>query len=261
VAEHDHIRVVIDLVRNPLPAGERTSATLTVHNTGSAGVTWFHDGCAIPVRLFGEVVGASWRPGHAQKGAAARFKQRLLDYKIGKDVRIDFTPEQFLGKGKFGCADVGIADSIPPGGSIVRRAVWDGMAYSELGAPPSGPVDLHGWAEFYFRGSMPEDILSTRIAVEGQAWIVNGRNPGWPDPPEIVDVALTDAAFVGWLADKDLGNGSEEFIRFDPRAALWEVGVVEYGPLTKHYVRVDPAANKVVDTVDRAFVPEVDGNV
>ena len=253
--------MTIDLVRNPLPAAERTSATLTVHNIGRDAVTWFHDGCAIPVRLFGEVVGAGWRLGHVQEGAAAKFKKRLVDNKIGKDVRIDFTPEEFVGKGRSSCADVGISDTIRAGDSIVRRALWDGMAYFELGVPPSGPVDLHGWAEFYFRGSMPDDIVSTRIVVDGQAWIVNGKNPAWLDPPEIVDVALTDAAFVRWLADKDLGNGMEEFIRFDPKARLWEVGVVEYGPLTKHYVRVDPATNKVVDTVDRPFVPEIEGNL
>lgn len=254
--------MTIDLERNPLPAGEATWATVSVRNRGRDAVTWFHDGCAIPVWVGGEVIGARWRQGIEQTGQAGHFKERLVDHEIGRVVRIDFRPEHFVGQqGKIGCADVGIADTIAPGDSITQRARWDGMADHALGLPPSGAVDLTGWADFFFRDPQPADIMAQRIELEGRAWIVDGKDPSWLDPPEVIDAALTDAAFVEWLQDKRLGYGMEEFIRFDQEAHLWNVGVVIYGRDILHYVRVDPASGAVVDTVERPFVWQVDGNM
>ena len=256
------IRVTIELDRNPLPAGEPMWATVTVQNRGRTEVTWFHDGCAIPVHVFGDIVGSRWRPGRSHDGQAARFKDRLLDSEVRDPVRITFTHERYVGKGPLGCADVGIVDTIPPGQALVHRSRWDGMAADSLGLPPSGQVDLTGLAQFYYRGEQPPSIRAGEIELHGEAWIVDGKDPSWLDPPEVIDAALTDPAFLEWLDDKQLGNGISEFIRFDQRVQLWEVGVITYyATPVLHFVRVHPVTGVIIDTVERPWRPEVDGNL
>jgi hypothetical protein len=255
------IRVTIELDRNPLRAGDPTWATMTVQNRGSTDATWYHDGCAIPVGLGGEIVGTRWRPGVEQSGQAALFKARVVEASGGDVPWIQFIHERYIGKVGFGCADLGVTDTIPPGDSLVHRARWDGMASPALGPPPGGAVELTGRAAYYFRGKQPARLITTAvIELRATAWIVDGKDPTLLDPPEIIDAALADEDFAAWLADKELGNGRNEFIRFDPEAGLWEVGTVEYVSNRLHFVRVDPMG-RVLDTIDRPWDPRTDGNL
>lgn len=261
VKARDGIRVTIELGRNPLRAGEPTWATLTVQNRGRTEAKWFHDGCAIPAGIGGQVVGARWRMGVEHSGQAAIFKSRVVDAIGGDIIRIMFTPEQHIGRGGIGCADVGITEPLAPRESLVHRARWDGMAAPALGPPPGGPIELSGAAAYYYRGNEPADLIdSGAIEMRADGWIVGGKDPAWLDPPEVIDAALADPGFVRWIADKELGNGRSEFIRFDPQRAVWEVGTVEYISTTLHFVRVHPVTGAVLETVDRRWIPEVDGN-
>jgi hypothetical protein len=89
--------------------------------------------------------------------------------------------------------------------------------------------------------------------------MVDGKDPAWLDPPEVVDVALDNDDFVAWISEKNLGNGVEEFARFDLKSGLWHIGVIEYGLERIHYVRIDPATGTLLDTVERRWDPDVDG--
>ena len=262
VKARDGIRVTIELDRNPLPAGEATWATLTVQNRGRTDAKWFHDGCAIPAGISGQIVGTRWRPGMEHSGQAGVFKARVLDATGGDVIRITFTHERHIGKGGIGCADIGITDTIASGDSLVHRARWDGNAAPALGPPPSGPVELTGRAGYYYRGNEPAGLIKSGvIELRADGWIVGGKDPTWLDPPEVIDAALADPGFIRWIDDKELGNGRSEFIRFDPRRGVWEVGTVEYVSTTLHFVRVHPVTGAVLETIERRWVPEVDGNL
>jgi hypothetical protein len=189
--ERDGIRVTVQLDRNPLPAGEPTWATVAVTNIGQGILSWTHDGCAIPVAVRGHLPGASWRPGQAQTGPSAEFKERVIE-QMADGIAISFVPEEMVGVGRIGCADTAITDTILAGRSITQRAQWDGMAYLRLGLPPSGPLTIRGWAGYYFRGRHePPNVLEEGvIELDGDAWIVGGKDPSWLDPPEVIDVAL-----------------------------------------------------------------------
>jgi hypothetical protein len=258
--ERDGIRVTIELDRNPLPAGKQTWATMTVKNVGKGDVTWFHDGCAIAVGLQAKLVDVEWRKGKEHAGQSATFKSDLIR-DIPEGVWISFAPEWNIGKGSIGCADLGMSDTIHAGRSIKQRAQWDGMAYLRLGMPPSGRASLHGWAGYYYRGKhRPANMLETGvIKVGGEVWIADGKDPSWLDPPEVIDAALADPEFVQWIAKLELGNGNQEILWFDLDLGLWQVGTLHYGLKQLHYLLVDPVTGEVVDTVERPWVPDVDG--
>ena len=141
--------------------------------------------------------GVSWLEGSGDpvrptQGRPAPFKNDLIRDMRDK-IYMSFTPEGWIGKGRIGCADVGMSDTIHAGKSIRKRAQWDGMAHLRLGLPPSGPVTLHVFAGYYARGrNPPSPIKDGAVAFEGDARIVDGKDPSWLDPPEIIDAALRD---------------------------------------------------------------------
>ncbi|OGO54433.1 MAG: hypothetical protein A2V85_05010 [Chloroflexi bacterium RBG_16_72_14] len=267
VVEQDGVRVKIELERNPIPAGEWTRLTTVVRNTGDNVVTWFHDGCAITVGTWGEMASA-WRPGIAQTDVPATFKDRALDLAYRSTPLpgpiIDFVPERWAGTGTHGCADLGMSDLILPGKAIRQRYVWEGHAGHRWGPPPSGPVTLTGTFAHYWRGrEEPEgDIRDRTIEVALDAWITGGADDSWLSPPEVVDAALADPAFVAYLETQDLGNGREEILWYRPELGAWEVGVLvwyEFPEPRLHLVLVDPHTGAIRDTVDRPWNEDVDG--
>jgi len=267
VVEQDGVRVRIELERNPMPAGEWTVLTATVRNIGDDVVTWFHDGCATTVGTWGEMA-ASWRPGIAQTGVAATFKGRVLDLAYRPTPLpgpiVHFVPERWAGSGSYGCADIGMSDRIRPGKAIRQRYVWEGQAGSRWGPPPSGPVTLTGTFAYYWRGrEEPEgDITDRTIKVSLDSWITGGADETWLSPPEVVDAALADSAFVAYLETQDLGNGREEILWYRPELGAWEVGILvwyEFPEARLHLVLVDPHTGTILDTVDRPWSEVADG--
>jgi hypothetical protein len=261
VEERDGIRVTVTLERNPLPAGEPTWADLGATNVGTDAVSWLHDACATPAGLGGEMV-AKWRPGAAQQGNAKVFKDLALRQRALENglIQISFTPEPFIGRGSYACADIGITESIAPGERRQVRAQWNGMAHASLGPPPTGLVTLRAWAGYYWRtidGDPPEGGVSP-IEFEMPAWISGGKDGALLDPPEVVDAALVDAAFVDWLGRRTIGNGNEPLLWFDPELDQWHVELITYcdgceGGGTIRGVLVDPASGEIVGDVDHPW--------
>jgi hypothetical protein len=261
--QKDGVRVTVTVDENPLHAGKPTWLTATVTNIGRDVLVWFHDGCAIPVSVFGQLAGAQWRPGTAQQGELERFKDYAVGHSGDLGIRIYFTPEAYIGKGGIGCADVGIADRIAPGGKITRRLQWNGQAYVQDGPPPSGPVRLLATFEYYWRASKgePANITDQKITVPIDAWVVDGRID-LLDPPEIVDAALAAPAFADFIRARQVGNASEPVLRFDSATGLWTVGLIEYaGSVSRlHYALVEPQTGQVQAIGDRDWDFKIDGN-
>jgi hypothetical protein len=263
--EEDGILVTIRLDRNPMPADEETWLTTEVRNTGDDDLTWLHDGCATTVIVEGPMQEARWRPGVGQEGVAGEFKRMTISKQnLGEGtVLIRFVPQKFIGKGRYGCLDIGISEAIPPGESIRQRARWDGQADLRLGPAPSGRVELHAYACCYRRerDGEPEDIPEEgSIRLRHQAWIADGRDRTTLDPPEVIDAALADPAFVEWLGTKDLGSGHDPVLWFDAEADLWEVGLLEYDVRRFHVALVHPRTGEVVEIIERPWDPDVDGH-
>ena len=267
VVEQDGVRVKIELERNPMPAGEVTRVTTTVRNLGNRTLHWFSDGCATPVHVGGEMP-VEWRPGQAQEGTAKLFKDRVLDLAYRSTPLpgplIRFVPEDLVGQG-YGCGDVGIYHEIAPGRAIHDVRAWGGQADLRWGPPPTGPVTITGTFDWYWRGrprNEPEYPDIPRIEVTLEAWVSGGADAAWLSPPEVVDAALADAAFVAYLETQDLGNGREEILWYRPELAAWEVGVLiwyEFPEPRLHLVVVDPHTGQILDTVDRAWDEDRDG--
>jgi hypothetical protein len=262
--EQDDVRVRIELERNPMPAGEITRADITVRNLGSTVLHWFSDGCSNPVYLDGELP-IAWRSGIEQTGQAAKFKRHALDVFSNEPTpapQLRFVPEPMLGT-DYGCADIGIGHTIRPGKAIHRTLAWDGMAQLRWGPFPTGPITITGTFNWYWRGRhQPRYPDIPKIEVPLDAWVTGGADETWLSPPEVVDAALTDAAFVSYLETQDLGNGRAEILWYKPELGTWEVGVLpwyETDPPMLHLVLVDPHAGAVTGTVDRPWDEAKDG--
>lgn len=267
--ETNGVRVTIELERNPMPAGERTWVTTTVTNTGRDDLIWLHGACAHPttVGVHGTIEGQSWRAGRNQTGASLRFKSMALAG-AGVDKRaisIDFVPEAYVGaKGYHGCGDVGVNEALAAGASIRQRAQWDGAAGFLLGPPPTGRVELVGSFRFFWRRSAgePADLMTApAIEVPLTAWI-DGRVEGIIHPAEAIDAALLDRRLVDILTPGDLGNANGPVLRYDPVAAVWQVGLEEdnYGGKPQvHLVFVDGHTGQIRQFVERTWKFDVDG--
>jgi hypothetical protein len=258
--ERDGIRVTVTLQRNPMPAGEPTWADTVVTNVGTDNVTWFHDGCATPVYVWGTMPGAGWPPGREHPPRVQPFKDRLVDYTIPESMFLRFGREDRVGRIGGGCADIGIADTIPPGGSVQQRRVWDGTLEPRLGLPPAGPVEIGIQADFYWRGDEePESIVDQSITGSMEAWVVGGRDPAMLAPTQIIDAALANRPFADLIATKNLGNGMSEVLWYWPERDVWEVGVLEYAPRRIVGIEVDPRTGSFIRTFERPWNPDVDG--
>ena len=263
------IHVSIELERNPMPAGEPTWVTTTVTNTGTDDLIWLHGACAHPTTVFvnGTVRGQSWRPGRSQTGKGLRFKSMALAG-AGVDMRaisIGFVPEAYVGvKGNQGCSDVGVTEALAAGATIWQRAQWDGAAGFLLGPPPTGRVELIGSFRFFWRrsaGEPADQMAAPAIDVSLTTWI-DGRVEGIIHPAEAIDAALLDRRLLDILEARDLGNANSPVLRYDPVAAVWQVGLLDenYGGEPQvHLALVDGRTGQIVQFIERTWNFSVDG--
>ena len=152
-----------------------------------------------------------------------------------------------------------------PGETIQGELIWDGIANIRWGPPQSGPVHLHGLFQFFGRGG---GDLDHELELHHNAWVVDGVDRSWLSPPEVVDAALADAAFLAYLVEQDrpcqcgLGNGRQEILWYRPELRAWEVGLVIWQGVADpemHLWIVDPHSGAILDRVDRAWDMERDG--
>jgi hypothetical protein len=266
--EVDGIRVTIALERNPMPAGEPTWINLAVKNTGRDDVTWFSDGCQILVGV-GGVMEGGWRQGLPQSGDNGQLKSYALGLGLSgrgpMRIPIYFTPEPFIGVGGFGCADLRIGDTIRPGETRKSRARWGGLVHPSLGMPPEGPIRLVASARYVHRTARgePARLEDAVIDVPIDAWIWPGKPEGTLDAPEVIDIALGDPWFQAWFQTVDFASGVEEWVRYLPSTARWEVGALRwYEPTeneaTLRYLVIHPETRAIEDRVERLWIDDLD---
>lgn len=262
VVEQDGVRLRIELERNPMPAGEPTWVTSTVTNTGKDPVVYVP--CGEAVNVGAASVGPSWRHGQALPNPAMAWKAYLLsNYGLEDDDRALFFFAAGQTGASSGCGDVAHVTSLAPGATFRDRARWDGLAFRRLAPPPTARIDLVGKFEFD-RGDPlvehpPEDghLLEAHL----ETWIV-GRPEAYLDPGEVADVALRDPRLTALLAARDLHNGNESVLIFDPVSATYQVGMLESGnlPVSRaHLLTIDPVTGEIEGWVERDWDYDVDG--
>lgn len=265
VKEVDGIRVSIELQRNPMPAGTPSWVKVSVTNRGQSNVTWLHDGCASLADVGGQSA-AAWPVGRAQSGQDAKFKAYALGGSIVAEpppfAQISFVPENFLGKGSYGCADIGIEETLKPGESRQQTRWWSGYEAKNRTIPPPGQVKLSVSAGFYWRGKEPDELAGTAIAFTLPGWIDVVDDATRLSPPEVVDAALSDPGFTAFLQKQDIGNGREAIAWYRSPADVWEVGLLiwyDYGSPRIRGVQVDPVSGAILGSIDRAWNQDADG--
>jgi hypothetical protein len=98
------------------------------------------------------------------------------------------------------------------------------------------------------------------IPLELDAWI-NGAPSERPSPAQVVDSALTDAAFAAFVETQSIANGRESLAWYDADRDRWEVGIMpwyETDPPRIHGVRVDGSTGQVLGPLDRDWDRETD---
>jgi len=262
VAEQDGVRLTIELDRNPMPAGQPTWITTTITNSGGDAVVYVPCGEIVYVSAAG--VGPPWRPGRNPPNPAAIWKTYLLDHQglQTKDRYVLFFVAGQTGASS-GCGDIAHVTTLAPGRTVHERQSWDGFAFRQFAPPPTAVIDLVGRFEFD-RGDPlaehpPED--RHRLEVHLETWIA-GLPDAFLDPAEAADIALTDPRLTALLASRDLRNGNEGVARFDPKTALYQIGMLESGSLPvsrAHLVLVDARTGEIVGFVERDWDYDVDG--
>ncbi len=264
VKERDDIRVVIELQRNPLPAGEPSWVKVRVTNEGRTDVTWFHDGCAEPVSVHG-VSEIAWTMGEEHQGQAWMFKAYALGGSItaAPDPHgvLSFVEQERLHTGPTGCADIGISETIKPGKSVRTIRWWSGFTDPQRALPAPGPATIRGFAGYYWRGKEPTDIIDHAIKLELDAWIISDEASDRLSPAQAVDAALSDPTFTAYLETQAIANGRAAIAWYDATHDLWEIGVMpwyETEPPRIHGVLVDATTGAVVGPLDRSWDKQVD---
>jgi hypothetical protein len=263
--EVDGVRVRIELQRNPLPAGEVSWVKISVTNRGRSNLTWMHDGCA-SIAGVGGISTVAWPMGRAQTRNWAKFKTDALGGSIAKDPEpfayIDFRPEDLLGLGSYGCADLGMSETLKPGETRRQTRWWSGFEEENRSLPPAGPIELTVLAGYYWRGQRPEDIPETAIRFTLPGWIDVSDQTRRLSPAEIVDAALTDPEFSSYLQTQWIGHGREAIAWYHPATNNWEVGLLIWNDFETPRIRgvvVDPVDGSILEHVDRPWEQDVDG--
>ena len=266
--EVDGIKVTIALDRNPMPAGEPTWISVSVQNTGADDVTWFH-GCPDAVSTFA-YLDARWREGIPLAFEPGQFKR----YALGQGLRgpgpakmwIDFESDWRIGGPPTGCGDTGRYDTLGPGEIVKGRQRWDGFTNRQLDHAPAVPVRLVATARYFWRSrdGEPSDIAAREIELGLDAWISPGKPAGRLDPPEVIDIALTDPQFAAWFANRDFASGTEEWVKYVPSVDRWQVGLLQWyvpraGEATLTYLVIHPETGEILRRVSRIWDQHEDG--
>ncbi len=246
-----------------MPASQQTVVTTEVTNVTRGPLTWMSDGCQTPGYVWGEMDAVSWRPGIPQGDSPGRFKEQALGIAFTNDKSLHphlrFVPAEEVGRGSHGCADLAMYHVIAPGETLERQIIWDGDASLRWGPPPSGPVTLTGLFHFFGRDG---DTANLEIRFQHEAWVVDGVDPSWLSPPEVIDSALADPDFRAYIIEQDGANGREPILWYRPELGAWEVGLLiwnDFPDPRMHLVLVDPVSGAIVDRVDRPWDQELDG--
>lgn len=230
--EVDGVRITIEVARNPLVAGQAAWITTTLRNTGRDTIGWVTDGCSIHVGAHGEMP-FRWASGFVQSGTAKTFKDWAYVANLpprDSPVWLRAVAEPFVGRGAFGCADLGVPHELKAGLQIRERHRWDGQAAGELGLPPSGTAEWIGEFRSWWRasdpgaefGEMTRESVVVRLPVE----IVRGRDPRLLSAGQAIDAAMVAPQLRALLdANPSIQDWMPITTRFDVHSNLWQIGL------------------------------------
>jgi hypothetical protein len=198
-ATRDGLVVTVALDRAVLPSGDRTLAVVTVENRSPERRFYQGGGCDfladVQIETTADVVPD---PGVAWPGAFGRFKDLLRPAPIETREGY-FVDERFADPTQIMCtADLGI-NEIGPGQRLEMRALWNGEISGTVAAPGPGRVI----ASFPYLGlgiqgelvGKPPQAIAATIAVDVADVGIRLLSPG-----QVIDAALGDPQFSGWLA-------------------------------------------------------------
>jgi hypothetical protein len=258
VSEVAGVRITIETARNPVIAGRAAWITTTLTNTGRDRLHWITDGCSIHVGAYGQMP-FRWAGGFAHAGAAGTYKDWAYVANLptlDQPILLRAVAEPFVGRGDFGCADLGVPHELAPGRQIRERHRWDGLAAPDLGLPPSGPAEWIGTFSSWWRASDPgaEFAETTRepVVVRLPVEIQSHRDPRALSAGQAIDVALLVPAFRALLeANPSIQDWDMPITtRFDVPSGAWQIGLrTDKGRSVVVLVEGDTA--RVVDVVER----------
>ncbi|MBA2253703.1 MAG: hypothetical protein H0W07_01135 [Chloroflexi bacterium] len=223
--EERGVQVRLELERNPMVAGEPTWATTELTNTGPDDLIWTTDGCQIHVGVAGRLTDLRWWFGVPQRGIAQEFKwwasygSRMPD---DGTMRLEFTPEPFVGMGEFGCADLGVEHRLAPGDSVRSRERWDGLV-AHAGPSPTAAAEItaqfDGWRREH-EGPNRRRELRVRLP----AWVMGSENAPTMSASQAVDFALRDRGFAAWVLAGWIDRW-QPIAEFVPADRVWHIGM------------------------------------
>jgi len=209
-----------------------------------------------------------WSTGRDQPGKLGMFKAYALGDSINEAptsfANFPFVPENLLGKGAYGCADIGIVETLKPGESRQQTRWWSGVTGRNRALPPAGPATVDASSGLYWRGSEPDHVVTSSITVRLSmaAGITAADSVRRLSPAQIIDAALADATFAAFVEGQAIGNGREEIAWYQAGTDRWEIGIMpwyETDPPRIHGVLVDASTGGILGPLDRAWNSSVDG--
>lgn len=225
----DGVVITMAVETSRISATHPTWVLTTLENVGNNVLHWVTDGCATHVYV-GGATALSWTRGAAQAGPFKTFKDWLLDLAPGGSgfpIALKTTPEPFVGRGDYGCADVGVGHSLKPGRRIDARTLLEGIEPRGFGLVPSGPIELRATFGFWRRGS--EDVDTTHhddIVVTLPVELTDGRDPRLLSPGQAVDAALASPELQDALRrNPTIPAFSPTSLAFDLPTNTWHVGI------------------------------------
>jgi hypothetical protein len=250
------IRVTLTADSSRFSAAEGLWVTTRLENTGTNLLRWVTDGCAIHVGVSARTA-FDWTYGVEQFSPYSTYKDWALErYDPNWErypIYLETTPDWAVGKGEFGCADLGMGHDLKPGKSIEARHLVEALSGREgkYGIPPSGPILLSGSFRTWNRGKedgneVSHDPIVVRLAVE----LTGGRDAELISPGQAIDVALgSELLATAIRGNPRIPDFAPTILRLDQAAGRWIVGMT----IDEHRARLSEGqirARQVVVVVD-----------
>jgi hypothetical protein len=226
-ATSNGIRVTIRLPSSSFSSTDGLWVTTRLENIGSKTLRWATDGCMTHVGIRAATAWA-WTYGAEQPAPFGTYKDWALERHPDWQplpIHLAVTPEQYVGRGSFGCADMGFGHELAPGAQITERKLVDAKVNRDgtLGIAPAGPVLLTATFDDWYRADEDPDVvqhdpLVTSLAVT----MTGGRDPRLISAGQAIDVALQSPAVQALLiANPRVQQFAPTSVSYDDAEEQW----------------------------------------